>query len=263
MTLIDNGRVGRCTISSMMLARINQNTRLTANDYWCWWGRWPCYPIPRFDYIRWWGRDSVSRFDDIFFIILVKLVELLMMVNFPSLWADWRSCHYNWRWGLSCKKINNKFCIKYSFSGFICLLLNHYVWFSQFWSHFHRIASMQNFTKILLKHSLSISSCQYTNKTFRQNKICQTFWNIFTETCSRYIKSSTMWDFHDFDLTWKCKKNCFGWLHCLPQRLKLMFFENFSNGAAQKRPAEWTIFFSKNIDFSLWGKQCNHPKHIF
>ena len=30
-----------------------------------------------------------------------------------------------------------------------------------------------------------------------------------------------------------------GTMHCLPQRLKSTFFENFSNGAAPKEPEEW------------------------
>ena len=49
----------------------------------------------------------------------------------------------------------------------------------------------------------------------------------------------------------------------LPQRLKSACFEIFSNRAALKGPTEWEFFFSKNIDFSLWGNCATTQTHIW
>ena len=66
----------------------------------------------------------------------------------------------------------------------------------------------------------------------------------------------TMCDFHNFGLIFA------GQMHCLPQRLKSTLFENFSNGGCPKgtRSVEK---ISNNVDFSLWGKQCNHMGIFF
>lgn len=46
-----------------------------------------------------------------------------------------------------------------------------------------------------------------------------------------------------------------GTMRCLPERLKSMFLEIFSSGAAPK--GNWSEEkISKNVDFSLRGKQC-------
>ena len=58
----------------------------------------------------------------------------------------------------------------------------------------------------------------------------------------------TMCDFHNFGLIFA------GQMHCLPQRLKSMLFEIFSNGGCPKgtRSVEK---ISNNVDFSLWGNR--------
>ena len=73
--------------------------------------------------------------------------------------------------------------------------------------------------------------------------------------------SHYMCDFHDFGLTWKCQKMCFWVVAWLPQRLKSMFFEIFSHSAGPFGAAPFEKI-SHNVDFSLWGKQCNETKIV-
>ena len=56
------------------------------------------------------------------------------------------------------------------------------------------------------------------------------------------VAERTICDFHDFGLTLKTSKNMFWVVARLPQRLKSMFFEIFSNGAAQQ-----SKFFQKTL----------------
>ena len=61
-------------------------------------------------------------------------------------------------------------------------------------------------------------------------------------------RSCTMFDFQDFGLIFA------GQMHCLPQRLKSMLFEIFSNRGCPK--GTWSVEkISNNIDFSLWGNR--------
>ena len=53
-----------------------------------------------------------------------------------------------------------------------------------------------------------------------------------------------------------------GTMHCLPQRLKLTFFEIFSNDAAPKGPAKWRKFFQKTLILAF-EVIVQPPKSIF
>ena len=53
-----------------------------------------------------------------------------------------------------------------------------------------------------------------------------------------------------------------GTMYCLPQRLKSILFEIFSNEAAPKGPLEWEKI-SNNVDFSLWGNHAATQNTFF
>ena len=101
--------------------------------------------------------------------------------------------------------------------------------------------------------------CNFSSTEFRRNSVDQmrfiqegalSLQLLVREFCEwQYLRPHiTMCDFHDFGFTWKCKKMCFGWLHDYLKRLISTFFEIFSHSAGTFE------IFSKNVDFSLWGK---------
>ena len=123
---------------------------------------------------------------------------------------------------------------------------------------------MNNFLSILIKlfYDLGLISCNYfssfksvTKRIFMLFKSFHDVYNVMKKDSrpAHYVWFSWFWSHL------KMSKNVFCVVARLPQRLKSMFFEIFSSLRWPLRDS-FVRKFSKNIDFSLWGKQCIVPR---
>ena len=104
---------------------------------------------------------------------------------------------------------------------------------------------LQNLLVIIVE---SVSKKNYTHVVSKQGLLH-----------SSYITKSFLKKMLYYNSQWAKtrKKVHFGrTVHCLSQRLTSMFFEKISECMVPLKGNRSEENFSKNVDFSLWGKQC-------